>query len=109
MCTKVLHCTHTMTKALTTRLQEWTVAKIEKAAQDAHIDKTAFVRIIIEKGLREFEEEKLLKRYQKEEISLGKLAEELGITKWDAHALLQRKGIYIPYDIHDLDDDRSAL
>lgn len=98
-----------MTKVLTTRLETKTALRIEKAASDAHMDKTSFMRIILEKGLSSFEEEKFLKRYQSEEISLGKLADALSITKWDAHELLRRKGTVMPYSMEDLEDDTSIL
>lgn len=50
-----------------------------------------------------------LKRYQNEEISLGKMAELLGINTWDAIDLLKAKKIALPYGETDLRKDLAGL
>lgn len=69
------------------------------------MDKAAFLRTLLEKGLREFEQEEALRQYRNGEISLGKLADTLGITKWDALDLLASKQILLQYGEEDLAED----
>lgn len=51
----------------------------------------------------------VLKRYQHGEISLGKMAELLGITTWDAIDLLKKEKIAVPYGEADLREDLAVL
>lgn len=98
-----------MTKVVTTRLDAQMADRLENIAHELNMDKTAFMRIVLIKGLRDIEQESSLKKYERGEISLGKLAEKLGITKWDVLALLKEKGILMLYDEQDLQEDLSAL
>lgn len=98
-----------MTKVIAARVDLKTVLRIQNAVENSHTDKSVLLRILITKGLNELEQEDALERYKNGEISLGKFAEELKITKWDALSLLHEKGIHLPYTEEDLRDDLSTL
>ena len=51
----------------------------------------------------------LLQRYLTEEISLGKLAELLGLSRYDAEAFLDRNNARLPYTREMLEEDRRSL
>ena len=50
-----------------------------------------------------------LQRYLAEEISQGRLAELLGLSRWDTEAFLDRHNARLPYTKRMLDEDRRTL
>lgn len=51
----------------------------------------------------------VLQRYLAEEISLGRLAELLGVSRWEAEAFLDRHNARLPYTREMLEEDRRNL
>ena len=51
----------------------------------------------------------LLQRYLTRAISLGQLAESLGISRWEAEEFLDRNNAREPYTLEMLDEDRRSL
>jgi predicted HTH domain antitoxin len=51
----------------------------------------------------------ILQRYMTEEISLGRLAELLGLNRWEAEAFLDRHNARLPYTMEMLEEDRRNL
>ena len=51
----------------------------------------------------------ILQRYMTEEISLGRLAELLGLSRWEAEAFLDRHNARLPYTMEMLEEDRRNL
>jgi predicted HTH domain antitoxin len=48
----------------------------------------------------------VLQRYLAEEISLSRLAELLGLSRWEAEAFLDRNNARLPYTQEMLEEDR---
>jgi predicted HTH domain antitoxin len=51
----------------------------------------------------------LLQRYLAEEISLGRLAEQLGFNRWETEAFLDRHNARLPYTRAMFEEDRRNL
>ncbi len=51
----------------------------------------------------------VLQRYLAEEISLGRLTELLGMSRWDTEAFLDRHNARLPYTRRMLEEDRRNL
>jgi predicted HTH domain antitoxin len=51
----------------------------------------------------------VLQRYLAEEISLGRLAELLGLSRWEAEAFLDKHNARLPYTAEMLEEDRRHL
>lgn len=98
-----------MTKIITTRLDEDIAGRLEQAVHNAQTDKATFLRILIVRGLEDVEKEKALILYKKGEISLGKLAELLKITKWDAFDLIKNERIPLHIDEEDIRAELALL
>jgi predicted HTH domain antitoxin len=47
--------------------------------------------------------------YQAEKLSIGQVAELLGITVYEAQALMKERGILTPYSVADFEQDRDTL
>jgi predicted HTH domain antitoxin len=50
-----------------------------------------------------------LKSYLAQEISQGKLAELLGLSRWEAEAFLDKHNARLPYTLEMLEEDRRNL
>lgn len=96
-----------MTKVLTTRISKEMALRLDKALISAQMEKAAFLRTLLDKGLKEFEIDDIFLRYKKGEISLGKVCDLLNITKWDALDLLSSRQIPFQYDDQSLKEDLS--
>jgi predicted HTH domain antitoxin len=96
-----------MTKLVTTRIDSKIVSRIERAAESLQTDKASLLRRIIIKGLRETEEEEVMRLYKRGEVSLGKACDMLGITKWDAPDLLKKYNAAMNYTLEDLKRDMA--
>lgn len=94
-----------MSKLITTRIDDNAASRIERAVEAAQTDKASFLRRIILKGLRESEEEEAMRRYEHGEISLGKVCDILGITKWDGLELLKKYNVPMNYSLEQLKRD----
>lgn len=96
-----------MTKIITTRVDLKTSTRIQSAVQKSHTEKSVLLRVLITKGLDEFEQKDAITRYNHGQISLGKLADELNITKWDALDLVQKNNLQLAYSEEDLKEDMT--
>lgn len=88
-----------MSRLITTRIDNKIATRIERAVEAMQTDKASFLRRIIIKGLCEAEEEEALHLYTQGKISLGKVCDTLGITKWDGLDLLKKYSVPMNYSI----------
>jgi predicted HTH domain antitoxin len=74
------------------RLQEEIATFVKTMALKEGVEESTVLEELIERG---FEQKlmELYKRYQEGEISLGYLAEQLGIGTWRAYHLLEERGL----------------
>jgi predicted HTH domain antitoxin len=64
-----------------------------------------------EAGLTEVDlrQELALTLYKQEKVSLGKAAEIAGVDRWAFQALMKERGVFINFDVEDLDNDVTTL
>lgn len=83
------------------------IAHIEKCWQ---ADRSEVVRRLLVKSLREWRVEEALERLKEHKISIGKAAQESGLTLWDLLALAKEKGIdWTGYSREDAEKDLAEL
>lgn len=73
------------------RLDEKIMDLAELKAKDEYIDKTSALRKLLYRGAEDY----LIDLYLDGRLSIGKIAEILGKTIYDVHAILLKKGIKI--------------
>ena len=98
-----------MKKVLTTRVPRELVKRLERVTETLHTDKATLLRSLISKGINEVERDIALDQHKKGEISLGKMADLLHMTRWDVLDLLKEKGLLFQYGKEDLEEDLHAL
>ena len=80
-----------MLKPMTIRISEKTLKQIAQFIKMMNLDKTNYLRSIIEKGFRVDMCERILDRYEKKELSIEEAAHLLGVSQWEFFDLLKEK------------------
>jgi TDG/mug DNA glycosylase family protein len=86
------------TEQINIRLEADLVAALERVAREEALDRTTAVRRLLETSIRRWEIERALRAYQEGELSLGRAAEEAGLTQWELLDAIRHSGIAYPLD-----------
>lgn len=98
-----------MTKILSARIEEDLAKRLENASKKSALDKTSLIRIVLLKGLAEFEQNEAIENYKQGKISLGKLGDLLNLNKWDTIDLIKDKKISLNYGKEEFEEDTKIL
>ena len=97
------------TEQINLRLDRQTVAALERLAESQSLDRSVVVRRMLQDGIQRWQRNNALASYQRGDISIGRAAEEAGISVWEAIALAREAGVAHPIDIGDVDADLDAF
>ncbi len=86
------------TEQINIRLEADLVAALERVAREESLDRTTAVRRLLETSIRRWEIERALRSYREGELSLGRAAEEAGLTQWELMDAVRHSGIVYPLD-----------
>lgn len=98
-----------MTKILSARIEEDLAKRLENASKKSALDKTSLIRIVLLKGLAEFEQNEAIENYKQGKMSLGKLGDLLNLNKWDTIDLIKDKKISLNYGKEEFEEDTKIL
>ncbi|MEF8826271.1 MAG: UPF0175 family protein [Halapricum sp.] len=80
-------------------------AAIERISEEVQLDKSAVVRRLLERAVHEHRREQAFERYERGEISLGKLIEQADLPLRQVLADLRERGIHFQYSKGSLRED----
>lgn len=84
------------------RLEEELVREIERAAQEEALDRGTMVRRLLRDGLRGWRKERAILGYQAGRLSIGRAAEDAGLTQWELMDELRARHIAHPLSAEDV-------
>ena len=87
-----------MSKAVSTRLNEKELEKIEQIAKKENLDRSTLIRKILLNGLKEYSMEASGKLYQEGYVSLAEAATISEVSLWEMIEYVQRKNIRPPIE-----------
>jgi predicted HTH domain antitoxin len=90
------------TKHLTGRVPKKQVERLNRISKEEGIDRSTALRKVLDIGLKEYRRERALDRYRKGKISIGKAAEEAGVSVFEMFDILEAENIPIQIDIKSL-------
>jgi metal-responsive CopG/Arc/MetJ family transcriptional regulator len=90
------------TEHLTGRVPKRQLEQLKKISKDEGIDRSTALRKILDLGLREYQRERAIERYRRGKISIGKAAEESGVTIFEMYDILEAEKIPLEIDIKSL-------
>ena len=71
------------TEQITIRLNAKLTSSLDRVAREESLDRATVIRRLLESSLRRWELERALAGYRRGELSLGRAAEESGLTHWE--------------------------
>lgn len=98
-----------MTITISTRLQTKEAREIEKFAKEEDLDKSTFVKRLINRSLQEYKIEYAFKLYKEGKVSLGRAAELADKSLWEMIELMKKYDVYLSYSIDDLKEDLRTI
>jgi TDG/mug DNA glycosylase family protein len=84
------------TEQVNLRLEADIVAKVEAIASAESLDRATTIRRLLQDSINRWQLDRALRGYERGEISIGRAAEEAGITQWELLAILNRQGMSYP-------------
>jgi len=98
-----------VTEAISLRLSEDTVKKLNELSDREGKDRSALIRELLDKGIKEKSLENALELYRRGEATGWKAAQLAGVSLWSFYRFLEEKGVLLQYSEADLERDLEAL
>jgi TDG/mug DNA glycosylase family protein len=90
------------TEQINLRLDADIVSALERVADAESTDRATAIRRLLEASLRQWEVEHAVDEYRRGDVSLGRAAEEAGLSQWELQELLRRERVAYPLDVEEL-------
>jgi double-stranded uracil-DNA glycosylase len=90
------------TEQINLRLDADIVSALERVARAESTDRATTVRRLLEASLRQWEVEHAIDEYRRGDVSLGRAAEDAGLTQWELQELLRRERVAYPLDVEEV-------
>ena len=93
------------TRIMSTRIDEEIVRQIDQFSKDQGLDRAAFLKKLIIKGLQEYRLEFSVQLYRNKKITLSKAAESANISLHEFISLMPEKDLTLNYTAENLEED----
>ena len=90
-----------MAKPTTFRIPEDLLREIEKNAQESKVDRSVYLREVLQKGVWVDKQERWLKKYSLGEVTMMGLCRELNWTPWELLEQLKARDLYLNVPLED--------
>jgi hypothetical protein len=90
------------TEQINLRLDADIVSALERVARAESTDRATAVRRLLEASLRQWEVEHAIDEYRRGDVSLGRAAEDAGLSQWELQELLRRERVAYPLDVEEV-------
>jgi double-stranded uracil-DNA glycosylase len=84
------------TEQINIRLDADVVSALERVAREESSDRATVIRRLLEGSLRQWEVDRAVESYRRGEASLGRAAEEAGLTQWELLDLIKQSRVAYP-------------
>lgn len=97
------------TEQINIRLKSDLAAALDRVAREEALDRATAIRRLLETSIRQWELERALRGYQTGELSIGRAAEEAGLTQWELLDAARLAGIAHPLTAAEARERLAAL
>lgn len=97
------------TIVISVRLPKKIVTKIDDLADKRKVNRSAILRILLEKGLQQEMIENILNSLHKREISVWKAAEEFGISYREMLKIMKENNVPFPLEDNEIDPELERI
>ena len=86
-----------------------TLEKLNELADRERKDRSALIRELLDRGIKEKDIEYAVELYRKGQATGWRAAQLAGISLWNFYKILNERGVLIQYSEHDLEEDLKGL
>jgi predicted HTH domain antitoxin len=90
------------TKHLTGRVSKRQIDRLDKISRQENTDRSSTLRKILEIGMNEYAKRKAIEEYREGRISVGKAAEESGLSIAEFYMILEKENVPVRIDLESL-------
>jgi len=90
-----------MAKPTTIRIPEDLLKEIDQFVQESNLDRSAYLREVLKKGFSADQQDRLLIKYTRGELSQMEVCRELKWNPWDFLAQLKARNLYLNVALED--------
>jgi len=90
-----------MAKPTTIRIPEDLLKEIDQLVKDLNLDRSAYLREVLRKGFSLDRQERLLRDYERGELSLMEVCQELKWNPWEFLTMLETKKLHLNVTLED--------
>ena len=96
-----------MAKPTTIRIPDDLLNEIDQVVKELNLDRSAFLRDVLKKGFSLDRKERLIRLYQKGELSLQETCQKLNCSPWDFLSILKSNNLHLNVELEDWLDSES--
>jgi predicted transcriptional regulator len=98
-----------MAKPTTIRIPEDLLNEIDQLVKELNLDRSAYLREVLRKGFSLDRQERLFRDYERGELSLMEVCQELKCNPWEFFSMLKAKNLHLNVPLEDwLDSEDLA-
>ena len=90
-----------MTKPTTIRIPEELLNEINEFIQELKLDRSAYLREVLQKGFSIDKQDRLLLKYVRKELNQMDVCKELNWTPWEFLSQLKARNLYLNVELED--------
>ena len=90
-----------MAKPTTIRIPEDLLNEIDQVVKELKLDRSTYLRDVLKKGFSLDRQERLLRQYQRGELSLPETCRRLKCNPWEILSILQTRNIHLNVGLED--------
>ncbi len=97
------------TEQINLRLEQDLLAALERVAREESLDRGMVIRRLLRTAIGRWQLDRALNLYQRGEASIGRAAEEAGLSQWEMLEAVRAAGIAYPLEPEEIDERLAAL
>jgi Arc/MetJ-type ribon-helix-helix transcriptional regulator len=90
-----------MAKPTTIRISEDLLNEIDELVQELKLDRSAYLREVLRKGFLLDKQDRLLRKYDRKELSQMEVCQELNWNPWEFLTQLKSRNLHVSVDLED--------
>jgi len=98
-----------LSETISLRLPRETIRKLSELADKEGKDRSALIREILERGVKEKDIDHAVELYRRGQITGWRASQLAGVSLWSFYKTLDEKGVLIQYSERDLEEDLKGL
>jgi TDG/mug DNA glycosylase family protein len=92
------------TEQINIRLEADLVSALERVALEESTDRATALRRLLRASLQQWDIDRVIEAYRRGDVSLGRAAEEAGVTQWELLELLRKARVAYPLDADEVSE-----